>query len=167
MACLKASIEDFLMTAAEQERQGAKESKRKQGGRTASEKKLQRNRTRTEKSIKKPRGSKSEPTAGKRNSKRLGDLNDIGSLINADVSEDSNANLGRPELPVLPHKDKSKLLTALLAGLPPEDKRQSRGQRAQLLEATRILGNTSPDGQGNWKMKGESYLPAKSIKKGS
>lgn len=158
MACMKADIEDFLMTA-EQESRKAKESKRKQGRRKARGKKLHGNRIRTRKSVKKSRGSETKPSSEKSNSSRgLGDLNDIGSLRDADVFGDSNANLGRPELPVLPHKDKSKLLTAILAGIPLEDKRQSRGQRAQLIEATKILGNTSPDGQGNWKMKGEMVI---------
>lgn len=85
---------------------------------------------------------------------------DIDNLLHSNVYEDANNNLGSHELPSITYKDKQKALTALLASVPLEEKRSSRGERSQILRDIKSLGShrVRADGKGKWRMKGKDSV---------
>lgn len=113
--------------------------------------------------------------ASKRNSRRLNNatkkgktksltpavqdcLNEINKLLNSNVYEEANNNLGARELPTVTLKDKQKALTALIAAVPLEERGSIRGQKSQILKCIQTLGRgrVHADGAGRWKLKGKN-----------
>ena len=80
---------------------------------------------------------------------KIANISSLGSRSNA-----LDADL--PALGVDNAKTKSMALKALLAGVPLENQREARTDKAAILRATRLLGfrRVSPDGLGAWKLKG-------------
>lgn len=152
-SAMAAGIEEYW---AKTEKQKLK-SKRKQDGRKSVGK--------ARKAPRKPKNYKSKSKMLKPRPNQPGCLNDIGSLLNSNVYEDMNANLDRPhanlDLAASTHKNKDKLLKELVAAVPLEEQKETRGQRSHILKATKILGKVRADGKGNWKMKGKVFSPKK------
>lgn len=113
----------------------------------------------------------SKVKATERNSRRIGKkgktkmqapavndcLNEINKLLNSNLYEEANNNLGCRALPAITFKNKQKALTALVAGVPLEERGSIRGQKSQILQCTQTLGRgrVSADGAGHWKLKGK------------
>ena len=150
-------IEEVL---AKGEKQEAKKAK-KADGRKNRAKNPDKGKSRVNKAPRKPRAinpiPKSKPKSrAKARPNQPGYLSSIDSLLTSNVFEDANANIDLSALPVVASRNKDEFLKNLLAGVPLEDRRAIRGEKTHILRATRILGNTSPDGEGHWKMKGQS-----------
>ena len=86
----------------------------------------------------------------------IGRMNNVNSLLTSNVYDDSNANLGSTDLPVLSAKNKKEFLSNLIANVPLEDQKQARSDKIDVVRASKILHlhNVKPNGEGNWKMKG-------------
>ena len=84
-------------------------------------------------------------------------LKEINKLLNSNVYAEANDNIGARELPTVTLKDKKKALTALVAGVPLEERGSIRGQKGQILQCTQTLGRgrVRADGAGMWKLKGK------------
>lgn len=152
-------IEELLSKGQKQEAKKAK----KAGGQKNRAKSPDKGKSRVNKASRKPRAinpapkSKSKPKSrAKARPNQPGYLSNIDSLLTSNVFEDANANIDLSALPVVASKNKDEFLKNLLAGVPLEDKKAIRGEKTHILRATRILGNTSSDGEGHWKMKGKS-----------
>lgn len=87
---------------------------------------------------------------------KTGRMNNIGSLINSNIYEDSNANLDKPALPHVVDKKKNDFMTSLIANIPLADQKQAKSDKIDIVRATRILGSYKvvPDGHGHWAFKG-------------
>lgn len=149
-------IEDFLAVNAKHEERKAKRSKKAPEGRKRHKKSL--NVSKTSKSTENPSKRKKAETQKKKAEKprpgQLGYLNDFASLTTSNVYEDANKNLDRPALAVVTHTNKQKALKAFLAGVPLDDRGNARGEKTNILLATKTLGNVRADGNGKWKLKG-------------
>jgi hypothetical protein len=123
---------------------------KKNGQRRASTKKS--NGAKTHKNSLKTGKGKPSGQTGKKNTPRKkhkakkptshgeGCLDNINSLLDSNVYEDANNNLGSYELPTVTSKDKQKALTALIASVPQEEKGNIRGEKAQILRCIKNLG---------------------------
>lgn len=102
----------------------------------------------------KARKSKAPDLSAKRT--ETGRMNNISSLTNSNIYEDSNANLDRQALPVITEKKKKEFMSSLIANIPLEDKKQANSDRIDILKASRLLASRKvlPDGKGNWTFKG-------------
>ena len=88
---------------------------------------------------------------------KTGRMNTVGSLLNSNIYEDSNANLDKSALPQLNEKRKKEFLTSLVASIPVEDHRQAFTDKNAIDKATRVLGPRQlfTDGKGDWIFKGK------------
>lgn len=136
-----AGIEEYLARTAKREAKKMPKSKRKQD-----EGKIRKGKNRTSKAF----FSKSKISKSKTKPNQPELLKD---LFKSNIYDDANANLDLPQLEVLPHRNKQKILTKLLANIPLEDQKHSRGHRANILKSIKTLGNVGADGHGKWKMK--------------
>lgn len=152
-ASMLVGIEDFLAEKSKQGGRKAKASKKAPEGRRKHKKSLKVGKTskstQSPSARKKDTGTQKEPRPG-----QLGYLNDFASLTTSNVYEDANQNLNRPELAVVSHTNKNKALKAFLAGVPLDDRNSTRGEKTNILKATKTLGNVRADGNGKWKLKG-------------
>ena len=155
--CKRAGVESLLAQGSRHSK-GRKVSKRKTDSSNNHKAKHTANKTSINKASGKKTSRKSKPNGKtvKPRPNQPGYLNDLGSLFNSNVYDDANSNLHLPGLAPLPHANKEKLLKALLAGVPTEDQRACRGQKANIIRSTRILGGCKSDGAGKWKLKGKS-----------
>lgn len=155
-ASMRVGIEDFLASKSKQEGKKAKTSKKAPEGRKRHKKSVGK----TSKSVGHPSVKKKHKAgAQKKKTKKPtpgqpGYLNDFASLTMCNIYEDANRNLDRPDLAVVTHTDKDKALKALLAGVPLDDRGSTRGEKSNILKATKTLGNVRADGNGRWRLKG-------------
>ena len=83
-------------------------------------------------------------------------MNNVNSLLNSNVYEDSNANLGCSALPVITERKKKEFLSTLIASIPLEDRKQARSDKVDVEKASQMLSSrhVKPDGKGNWILTG-------------
>ena len=105
---------------------------------------------------KKVRRKVAKPTKPAKPAKDAMLLRDVGSLFSSNVYADANANLGRPDAPVMTAKKKAEALKQLVASVPLEDRRMANTEKKHIHDATKILGarKCTPDGNGKWLFKG-------------
>ena len=89
---------------------------------------------------------------------KLTGIGSLGSRFNTRAADAANAD--RPALAADNAKTKNMALKALLAGVPLENQREARSDRAEIIRSSRLLGfrMVSPDGLGAWKLKGDLFL---------
>lgn len=148
-ASMRIGVEDLLARETKHEGRKAKSSKKGPEG-----------RRKNGNSSKQGRKSKSKgnPLAKKKTKKprpgQAGYLNDFASLTTSNIYEDANRNVDRPHLALVTHTNKEKALKAFLAGVPLDDRDNVRGEKTNILKATKTLGNVRADGNGRWSLKG-------------
>jgi hypothetical protein len=108
--------------------------------------------------LKKPSKRKGQQKESYDSAKRTktGRMNNVGSLMNSNIYEDSNANLEKQSLPLVTEKKKKDFMTSLIANIPLEDQKQANQDRIDIVKASKILAlrKVVPDGKGNWAFKG-------------
>lgn len=149
-ASMRVGVEDFL--ARESKHEGRKEKLSKKGPESR-----KKNRKSSKQGIKSK--SKGNHLVKKKKAKKprpgqAGYLNDFASLTTSNIYEDANRNMDRPDLALVTHTNKEKALKAFLAGVPIDDRDSARGEKTNILKATKTLGNVRADGNGKWKLKG-------------
>ena len=140
-AAMRAGLEEFLEHGNGEIEEGS--------GRKISAKK----KTQSKKGLPKASAAKASKLKNK-----LTGIGSLGSCFSTRAVDAANAD--RPALAVDNAKTKSMALKALLAGVPLENQREARSDRAEILRASRLLGfrMVSPDGLGAWKLKGNLFL---------
>lgn len=157
-ASMRVGIESFLRENEKKKKASKKVSKKASEGRKRQKKSL--NPGKKSRPTRKPSAKKDKKTGTqkkKANAPRPGHagyLADYASLTSSNVYEDANRNLDRPDLAIVTHTNKEKALKAFLAGVPIDDRGSTRGEKTNILKATKILGNVRADGTGKWKVKG-------------
>lgn len=153
---LLAGMEEDL--ARDKKKKGQRRASTKSKGAKAHKDNLQPSKGQTINKTGKKNKARKQRKAKKPTSHGNGCLDNINSLLDSNVYEDANNNLGSYELPTVTSKDKQKALTALIANVPQEEKRGIRGERAHILRCIKRLGSIKiqADGAGLWKMKGKS-----------
>lgn len=134
---MRAGLEDFL-------EHGNGEIEEDSGHKISAKKKSQ-----SKKGLSKASSAKASKLKNK-----LTDIGSLGSRFRARTGDAVNGD--RPALGVDNAKTKNMALKAMLAGVPLENQREARSDRANIIRASRLLGfrMVSPDGLGEWKLKG-------------
>lgn len=106
------------------------------------------------KSSESSKGKKSGPKTSNRNAN--GHRNGIGHQLASNVFDDATVNNDRDALPVSSETVKRKVMKAIIASVPLENKREAKDDEKAILKATSTLAprKVHPDGQGGWKLQG-------------